>query len=130
MKQYTSAEVRRYSEPDALWMILFNNVYDVTTFAASHPGGVEVLYDCGGADATEAFEDVGHSSVATQMLGPYLIGTLVPEEHRPYAGRPVELPVVLKKPKHEKRVWALLAVMAVAVVLVVGLQKVKLGHVA
>ena len=57
-------------------MILYNKVYDITNFTSVHPGDVEVLLDCGGADATEAFEDVGHSDFAFQMLKPYLIGEL------------------------------------------------------
>ncbi|KAI4285275.1 MAG: hypothetical protein L6R38_000812 [Xanthoria sp. 2 TBL-2021] len=33
-----------------------------------HSGGEEVLLDVGGQDATEAFEDVGHSDEARQLL--------------------------------------------------------------
>lgn len=39
-------------------------------------GGEEVLLDVGGQDATEAFEDVGHSDEAREILGGLLIGTL------------------------------------------------------
>ncbi|KAG1502827.1 hypothetical protein G6F54_002099 [Rhizopus delemar] len=36
----------------------------------------EVLVDEGGKDATEAFEDIGHSDEAREILENYLIGTL------------------------------------------------------
>jgi cytochrome b involved in lipid metabolism len=39
-------------------------------------GGEEVIMDVGGQDATEAFEDVGHSDEAREILASYKIGTL------------------------------------------------------
>lgn len=39
-----------------------------------HPGGEEVLLEQAGGDATESFEDVGHSTDAREMLQQYLIG--------------------------------------------------------
>lgn len=41
-----------------------------------HPGGEEVLLEQAGADATESFEDVGHSTDAREMLQQYYIGEL------------------------------------------------------
>lgn len=41
-----------------------------------HSGGEEVLLDTGGQDATEAFEDVGHSDEAREILDGLLIGNL------------------------------------------------------
>lgn len=39
-------------------------------------GGEEVLLDVGGQDATEAFEDVGHSDEAREILDGLLVGDL------------------------------------------------------
>jgi hypothetical protein len=39
-------------------------------------GGEEVLLDVGGQDATEAFEDVGHSDEAREILEGLLVGSL------------------------------------------------------
>ena len=39
-------------------------------------GGEEVLLDVAGQDATEAFEDVGHSDEARELLEPMLVGPL------------------------------------------------------
>jgi cytochrome b involved in lipid metabolism len=41
-----------------------------------HPGGEEVLLDEGAKDATEAFEDVGHSDEARELLEKYYVGDL------------------------------------------------------
>ncbi len=45
-------------------------------FWFQHPGGEEILIEHAGDDATEAFEDVGHSSDAREMMKDYLIGEL------------------------------------------------------
>ena len=42
-----------------------------------HPGGEEILLEHAGQDSTEAFEDVGHSTDAREMLKEYLIGDLI-----------------------------------------------------
>lgn len=41
-----------------------------------HSGGEEVLLDVGGQDATDAFEDVGHSDEAREILAGLLVGTV------------------------------------------------------
>ena len=43
-----------------------------------HPGGEEILVENAGIDATENFEDVGHSSDAREMLHDYFIGKVSP----------------------------------------------------
>ncbi|XP_061449851.1 cytochrome b5 type B isoform X3 [Rhineura floridana] len=48
-----------------------------------HPGGEEVLLEQAGRDATESFEDVGHSVDARKMLEQYLIGEVHPCDHKP-----------------------------------------------
>ncbi|XP_077293066.1 cytochrome b5-like [Arctopsyche grandis] len=70
-------EVQRHKTPESLWMIIFNSVYDVTAFLEEHPGGGDVLIENGGIDATVAFEDVGHSSDARELMKKYKIGDLI-----------------------------------------------------
>nr|XP_033798255.1 cytochrome b5 type B isoform X2 [Geotrypetes seraphini] len=45
-----------------------------------HPGGEEVLFEQAGGDATESFEDVGHSLDAREMLKQYYIGDVHPAD--------------------------------------------------
>lgn len=55
------------------------DVFSEPTEAAANgcnSGGEEVLLDVGGQDATEAFEDVGHSDEAREILENMLVGTL------------------------------------------------------
>lgn len=83
-RDYSLLEIKKHDQPTDLWMVLYNKVYDVTDFCKYHLGGIEVLYDCGGSDATQAFEDVGHSDFAVEMLQPYLIGQVIADEQREY----------------------------------------------
>ncbi|KAG5419213.1 hypothetical protein I9W82_002980 [Candida metapsilosis] len=83
-RDYSLSEIKKHDQPTDLWMVLYNKVYDVTDFCKYHLGGIEVLYDCGGSDATQAFEDVGHSDFAVEMLQPYLIGQVIADEQREY----------------------------------------------
>uniref|UniRef100_A0A8D2NJM6 Cytochrome b5 type B n=1 Tax=Zosterops lateralis melanops TaxID=1220523 RepID=A0A8D2NJM6_ZOSLA len=46
----------------------------------AHPGGEEVLLEQAGKDATESFEDVGHSTDAREMLKQYYIGEVHPND--------------------------------------------------
>ncbi|XP_063223230.1 cytochrome b5 isoform X2 [Bacillus rossius redtenbacheri] len=64
----------------ATYVIIHNTVYNVTEFLNEHPGGEEVLMEQAGRDATEAFEDVGHSTDARDLMKKYIAGELVEEE--------------------------------------------------
>ncbi|CAM9675209.1 unnamed protein product [Choristocarpus tenellus] len=51
-------------------------IYDVTKYLDDHPGGVEVMLEVGGEDATNMFEDIGHSQDARTEMKKFQIGTL------------------------------------------------------
>lgn len=79
-KVYSLKEVEKHNigkGPDkSIWLVLHDKVYDVTPFLDEHPGGEEILIENAGTDATEAFEDVGHSTDAREMMQTYYIGEL------------------------------------------------------
>jgi len=81
LKVYRAEEVKSHKDAKSTWMIIHNKVYDVTKFLDEHPGGEEVLLEQGGADGSEAFEDVGHSTDARDLMKDYLIGDLHPDDH-------------------------------------------------
>lgn len=56
--KYTAAEVATHSTVNSAWVILDNNVYDVTQFIAKHPGGAQKLLDLAGTDISERFSKV------------------------------------------------------------------------
>ncbi|KAH8399026.1 hypothetical protein KR215_001054 [Drosophila sulfurigaster] len=79
-KTFTRAEVAKHNTNKDTWLLIHNSVYDVTAFLNEHPGGEEVLIEQAGKDATENFEDVGHSNDAREMMKKYKIGELVASE--------------------------------------------------
>uniref|UniRef100_A0A8C2MQ00 Cytochrome b5 n=1 Tax=Cricetulus griseus TaxID=10029 RepID=A0A8C2MQ00_CRIGR len=56
-----------------------------------HPGGEEVLREQAGGDATENFEDVGHSTDARELSKTYIIGELHPDDRSKIAKPAVSL---------------------------------------
>ncbi|GKU86069.1 hypothetical protein SLEP1_g59779 [Rubroshorea leprosula] len=75
-KVYTLAEVSEHNTPKDCWLVIDGKVYNVTKFLEDHPGGDEVLLSSTGKDATDDFEDVGHSSTAKAMMDEYYVGDI------------------------------------------------------
>ncbi|KIM52641.1 hypothetical protein SCLCIDRAFT_1223591 [Scleroderma citrinum Foug A] len=73
-KIVTFAELKAHSTKESLYILLHEKVYDVTKFIDEHPGGDEVILSEACKDATDAFEDVGHSDEARELLPNMLIG--------------------------------------------------------
>uniref|UniRef100_A0A3B4UW73 Cytochrome b5 n=1 Tax=Seriola dumerili TaxID=41447 RepID=A0A3B4UW73_SERDU len=78
VKYYRLSEIEEQNTFKSTWIIIHNKVYDVTKFLEEHPGGEEVLREQAGGNATESFEDVGHSSDAREMAADMVIGELHP----------------------------------------------------
>lgn len=76
VKEFTYSDVSKHSSKEDLYMVINDKVYDVSKFLDEHPGGEEVLLDSAGQDATEAFEDVGHSDEAREILDRMTVGSL------------------------------------------------------
>ncbi|CAO1638805.1 unnamed protein product [Sympodiomycopsis kandeliae] len=75
-KKVTMEELGQHGTSGDLWLLIDGKVYDVSKFADEHPGGDEVLFSEVGKDATEAFEDVGHSDDARALLTDMLVGNI------------------------------------------------------
>jgi len=75
-KEFSYSDVSAHSTKKDLYVVIHDKVYNASAFVDEHPGGEEVLLDVGGQDATEAFEDVGHSDEAREILTGLLIGDL------------------------------------------------------
>ncbi|VDO18476.1 unnamed protein product [Heligmosomoides polygyrus] len=74
---FTLEDVAAHNSEDSAWLVIRGKVYDVTKFLDDHPGGSDVLLEQVGKDATEAFDDIGHSSDAKEMMEEYYIGDVV-----------------------------------------------------
>ncbi|GJJ72982.1 cytochrome b5 [Entomortierella parvispora] len=74
IKTFTTADLANHSSKDSLYLAVGGKVYDCTEFIDEHPGGEEVLIDEAGKDATESFEDVGHSDEAREIMAKMYVG--------------------------------------------------------
>ncbi|KAI6180400.1 hypothetical protein M3Y98_00715800 [Aphelenchoides besseyi] len=75
-------EVATHKTAKSIWIVLNGYVYDVTQFLLEHPGGEDVLQSWAGQNATDAFNDVGHSSDAVEMSKEFLIGRIHPDDQK------------------------------------------------
>jgi len=77
---FTLEEVAEHKTSDSLWLAIDGKVYDVTKFYNDHPGGKDPFDQNAGTDASDAFEDVGHSDEAKELMKKYYIGDLKDED--------------------------------------------------
>ncbi|KZV30300.1 cytochrome b5 [Dorcoceras hygrometricum] len=75
-KVFTLAEISEHNNKKDCWLLINGKVYDVTKFLDDHPGGDDVLLTATGKDATDDFEDVGHSSSARSMMDEFFVGEI------------------------------------------------------
>jgi len=76
LQEYTYDDIKTHNTKKDLLMVIHDKVYQCSSFVDEHPGGEEVLMDVGGVDATDSFEDVGHSDEAREILAGLLVGNL------------------------------------------------------
>ncbi|XP_012941605.1 fatty acid desaturase 2 [Aplysia californica] len=54
LKEVTWGEVKEKTSKDAMWVVIDNEVYNITNWVKRHPGGERVLKHYAGQDATDA----------------------------------------------------------------------------
>ncbi|XP_069114184.1 cytochrome b5-like [Argopecten irradians] len=79
---YSLKEVADHCDTQSCWIVLHDKIYDVTRFLHEHPGGMEILLEHAGRDATLDFEEKGHSREAYTLLQDLCIGELVQADRR------------------------------------------------
>ncbi|KAJ1293559.1 hypothetical protein BS78_01G077700 [Paspalum vaginatum] len=75
-KLYSMKEAALHNTPEDCWVVVDGKIYDVTKYLEDHPGGADVLLEATGKDATEEFDDAGHSKSAKELMQDYFIGEL------------------------------------------------------
>lgn len=68
----TVKEVMSHNSPKDCWIVLNDDVYDVTEFLNKHPGGVSPLMEVAGKDATLKFIQV-HSTTTLEKMKEQLV---------------------------------------------------------
>ena len=78
--KFTLAEVAEHNTLDDLWLAVDGKVFDITKFAADHPGGKEVLELYAGQDGSAEFNMIHHPDIIRKYGRVYEIGDVV-EDH-------------------------------------------------
>jgi len=75
-KRFTAEEVALHNKEDDCWLIIDGAVYDVSSFAAMHPGGEQLLLESGvaGQDVSETFYGLHRQEVLNKYKKKLLIG--------------------------------------------------------
>lgn len=74
---FSLADVARHNSQKNCWIIISNNVYDVTDYLFSHPGGSLAIIPYCGKDATTAFLEMKkHDTQAQTILSTLLVGSI------------------------------------------------------
>lgn len=80
---FTRADVEAHSSRKSCYVTVGDNVYDVSDFVDSHPGGADLVLDWAGKDITAILKDQDshtHSEAAYEILVDSLVGFLVSEK--------------------------------------------------
>ncbi|OAX44750.1 hypothetical protein K503DRAFT_764653 [Rhizopogon vinicolor AM-OR11-026] len=70
MEKFTLEQVAEHKTTTSCWVIIQNNVYDVTDFLFDHPGGANVILRYAGQDATAAYVPIHPSDALEKTLAP------------------------------------------------------------
>lgn len=82
----TQAEVQKHSSEKSCYVTIGANVYDITDFLDSHPGGPELILEYAGKDVAEILKDEishRHSDSAYEMIEEFHVGFVVQENLKP-----------------------------------------------
>ncbi|PHH76508.1 hypothetical protein CDD82_3958 [Ophiocordyceps australis] len=69
-KLIDAAHVAEHNSATSCWVILYGNVYDVTDFLSSHPGGPNVILRLAGKDATAEYDAIHPPGTLQDNLKP------------------------------------------------------------
>lgn len=61
-------QVAKHNTPGDLWVIIGNEVYDLTQFASAHPGGSSLVLKYAGREATKEFLEAHPLSIIKTTL--------------------------------------------------------------
>ena len=115
------------SNPSNTFISIHENVYDVTSFLDEHPGGEEALkeHNIKGEfrDATESFEDTGHSMDARDMMKKYQIGSMEYKNEKKKVKPENPKPAVNNEESSNNLMWIILGITVIG--LAVGYQYFK-----
>lgn len=73
LKEYFVEEVSTHNTMSSVWLIISDEVFDVTKFLADHPGGTQPIMNMAGKESTDSFMN-SHSIKAKELINNYKTG--------------------------------------------------------
>lgn len=77
---YSLNDVSKHDQLVDCWMVIHEQVYDLTTYLPKHPTTLKVILPFCGKEASHAYDTKNrgkpHSSEASELLGKYRVGVL------------------------------------------------------
>ncbi|KAJ9656873.1 hypothetical protein H2201_008395 [Coniosporium apollinis] len=75
-QRFSKDDVAAHKKPDDLWIIVDEDVYDLTKFQEEHPGGKKILQRVGGKDASKQFWKYHNESILKKYREQLQVGSL------------------------------------------------------
>ncbi|PPJ58947.1 hypothetical protein CBER1_04089 [Cercospora berteroae] len=75
-KSFSTADVAAHNKPNDLYIIVDQDVYDLTAFADEHPGGKKILQRVAGKDASKQFWKYHNESILKKYQPKLQVGSL------------------------------------------------------
>ena len=82
---FSKADVASHNKPDNLWIIVDDDVYDLSKFQDEHPGGKKILQRVGGKDASKQFWKYHNEGILKKYQKQLQVGSL---DSKPKAATP------------------------------------------
>ncbi|KAG9574259.1 acyl-CoA dehydrogenase NM domain-like protein, partial [Aureobasidium melanogenum] len=96
---YSKADVQSHNKPDNLWIIVDEDVYDMTKFQEEHPGGKKILQRVAGKDASKQFWKYHNEAILKKYQKQLQIGSLDSKAKAAPPTPPATPPPAAKKEK-------------------------------
>ncbi|KAG4429707.1 hypothetical protein IFR05_014804 [Cadophora sp. M221] len=75
-KTFTTADVAAHNKPNDLYIVVDEDVYDLTTFQNEHPGGKKILTRVAGKDASKQFWKYHNEGILKKYKAKLQVGSL------------------------------------------------------
>lgn len=69
-------EVAKHNTYDDCWIVIYDKVYNVTSFLSQHPGGISIIADHAGKLMTEMFETIHSKAMLATLPKECFIGII------------------------------------------------------
>jgi len=113
IKIISQEECDKHNTEEDCWIAVHGRVLDMTKFLDEHPGGPQVILEMVNGDASQEFEDIGHSDAARRLATDYIVGVL--EGHEEKKGMPIPFNSEISMPSQGGGTGVMIGVLAVVV---------------